>query len=172
MAGRIFILSIAAALLVGGLTSASALPVAPLNTAKVGDADQVIQVRAGEKRAGGNKNVNVNKRTNVNKNVRVNKNVNVNRNVRVNKNVNVHRNVNVNRNVNVRRNVYVNGRRPYYRSWARRPYYGTVIGGVALGTVIGVSAAYAVPSAPAPNMCWYWSDRSGMHGYWDYCVAP
>src|SRR5689334_276113 len=79
----------------------------------------------------------------------------------------VKRNVYVNRNVH--RTVVV--KRPY-RAWGWRPYYGSVIGGVALGTVIGVGAAYAVPVAPAPNLCWYWADQAGWRGYWDYCVAP
>ena len=76
---------------------------------------------------------------------------------------------NVNRtNVNVRRtNVNVVGRP--VRAWATRPYYGTIVGGVALGTVIAVAAANAAPAAPAPGLCWYWSDSSRTRGYWDYC---
>jgi hypothetical protein len=71
----------------------------------------------------------------------------------------------------VRRNVVV-VRRPY-RAWVARPYYGAaIIGGVALGTVIAVSAAHAVPVAPGPNACWYWSDPTETRGYWDYCTPP
>jgi hypothetical protein len=86
--------------------------------------------------------------------------------VKVNKNVKV--NVNKNVKVNVNKKVVV---RPV-RGWAHKPYYGTVIGGIALGTVIAATAAGAVPVAPGPNMCWYWSDPSMTRGYWDYCVAP
>jgi hypothetical protein len=69
-------------------------------------------------------------------------------------------NNNRNRNVNVRVNV-----RPV-RGWGWRPYYGTVVGGIALGTII---AASAVPVAPAPGLCWFWTDASQTRGYWDYC---
>jgi hypothetical protein len=159
MIGRLFVLSVATVVLVSGLPQHGvALPIAPLNAAQVADSNQVIQVRATAKRATVSKRTTVSRRTTVNRNARVNKNVHVNRNVRVNRNVNVHRTVVV--------------RRPYYRPWVARPYYGAIIGGVALGTVIGVSAAYAAPVAPAPNMCWFWADSAGMRGYWDYCVAP
>jgi hypothetical protein len=63
----------------------------------------------------------------------------------------------------------VGGGRPF-RGWARRPYYGTILGGIALGTVIAVAVAGTPPEAPAPNMCWFWSDPSYSQGYWDYCV--
>ncbi len=65
----------------------------------------------------------------------------------------------------------IGGGRPF-RGLVRRPYYGTILGGIALGTVIGVAVAGTVPEAPAPNMCWFWSDPSYSQGYWDYCVAP
>ena len=98
----------------------------------------------------------------VNRSAGVHRNVNVNahRNVNVNRNVNVHRNVNVNRSVRVGVGVGV------VRPWVRRPYFGTVVAGVALGTLI---AATAVPLAPAPNLCWYWTNSSQTQGYWDYC---
>jgi hypothetical protein len=91
-------------------------------------------------------------------------------------NVNVGRgpNFNANRraNVNVRRGgVAVAGRRPV-RRWATRPYYGTVLGGIVLGTIIGVAIAGTAPVAPAPNMCWFWTDPNYTQGYWDYCNAP
>jgi len=94
----------------------------------------------------------------------------VKRTTTVNKKVNVNRNVKVNRTVNVNRHVtYSRG----YRAWVARPYYGTAfIGAVALGTVIAVSAAHAIPVAPGPNACWYWSDPLETSGYWDYCVPP
>src|SRR5690348_7190643 len=69
----------------------------------------------------------------------------------------------------VKRTVVVRG----YRPWVRRTYYGTAfIGAVALGTIIAVSAPHVVPVAPGPNACWYWSDPTELHGYWDYCVPP
>ena len=77
-------------------------------------------------------------------------------------------------NVNVYRrggNVAVVGRRPY-RGWAHRPYYGTVLGGVVLGTIITAAIIGTAPVAPAPNMCWFWSDPSYTQGYWDYCSPP
>jgi hypothetical protein len=58
--------------------------------------------------------------------------------------------------------VYVAGVRP----WTPLPYYGAVVAGVAIGTVI---AATAVPPAPSPQLCWYWSSPAHTHGYWDYC---
>lgn len=68
------------------------------------------------------------------------------------------------------RNVVV-VKRPV-RVWTNRPYYGRYVGGVALGTIIAASVIGSAPVAPAPNMCWYWTDPSQSRGYWDYCVAP
>ena len=56
--------------------------------------------------------------------------------------------------------------------WAPRPYYGRVVGGVALGTIVAATVIGSAPVAPAPNMCWYWTDPNQSRGYWDYCVAP
>jgi hypothetical protein len=71
----------------------------------------------------------------------------------------------------VKRNVVV-VRRPY-RAWVARPYYGAaIIGGVALGTIVAVNVAHTMPVVPGPNACWYWSDPSETHGYWDYCTPP
>jgi hypothetical protein len=64
------------------------------------------------------------------------------------------------------RHIYVGPRRVYVRGWRRRPYYGRVIGGVALGTII---IAGAVPRAPSPDLCWYWTNPARNRGYWDYC---
>ena len=74
-------------------------------------------------------------------------------------------------NISRRTNVYVVPRRPY-RGWVHRPYYGRVIAGVTLGTIIAVYAVGVAPAAPAPNMCWFWSDQEMSQGYWDYCQAP
>lgn len=67
--------------------------------------------------------------------------------------------------------TYVNKRivvRPV-RGWYRKPYYGNFVAGVALGTVLAVGAVGIAPVAPAPNLCWYWSDPAMINGYWDYC---
>jgi hypothetical protein len=89
-----------------------------------------------------------------------NKNANRNNNNNRQNNKNFNNNNNRNKNVNVRVNV-----RPV-RGWVRRPYYGTVVGGVALGAII---AASTIPVAPAPGLCWYWTDATQSNGYWDYC---
>ena len=164
MVGRIVILIVATIVMAGGLPRAGvALPIAPLNKIQTGELNNVTEVAA---RKDASRKTTVSRRTTV----RRGPNSNVKRTtVTKRANGNVRRNVYVNRNVNVRRTVIVH--RPY-RAWVRRPYYGAIVGGVALGTVVGVGAAYAVPIAPAPNMCWYWSDRTGLYGYWDYCVAP
>lgn len=95
---------------------------------------------------------------------------NINRNKNVNRNTNVNKNVNRNTNVNVKKNtnVNVNVNRPV-RVWTPRPHYGAVVAGVTLGTIIVVSAAGAVPVAPSPTLCWYWTDPAMTGGYWDYC---
>ncbi len=54
-----------------------------------------------------------------------------------------------------------------YRPYVRAPYYGAVVAGVALGTLIVASTP---PPAPAPGLCWFWSNSAGTQGYWDYCV--
>jgi hypothetical protein len=81
------------------------------------------------------------------------------------------KNVYVKKNVYVNKNIYVNegGKNWYVKRWNRKPYYGNVIAGVALGTLIGVTAAGMAPVAPAPNLCWYWTNPSRNQGYWDYC---
>jgi hypothetical protein len=43
---------------------------------------------------------------------------------------------------------------------------------VALGTVITAAAVGFAPAAPAPNICWFWTDASQTKGYWDYCTPP
>jgi hypothetical protein len=58
--------------------------------------------------------------------------------------------------------------------WARPGWYGWPRGGaIAAGAAIGVvSAAAAVAwagAAPAPGMCWYYTDPSRTQGFWDYC---
>lgn len=88
----------------------------------------------------------------------------------VNRTTSVTRRSTVNRraNVNVRRTNVNVVRRPV-RVWAPRPYYGSVVGGVALGAIIVAAAASVAPAAPAPGLCWFWSDATQTQGYWDYC---
>lgn len=69
------------------------------------------------------------------------------------------------------RNTAVVGRRG---AWARPGWYGWPRGGaIAAGAAIGfVSAATAAAwagAAPAPGMCWYYTDPSRTQGFWDYC---
>lgn len=58
--------------------------------------------------------------------------------------------------------------------WARPGWYGWPRGGaIAAGAAIGMvtaatAAAWAGP-APAPGMCWYYTDPSRTQGFWDYC---
>lgn len=87
-----------------------------------------------------------------------------NRTVTRNKTV-TRKRVNVNVDRHVHRRVVVRPVRP----WVHRPWFGTVVAGVTIGTVI---AATAVPTPPAPNLCWFWSDSTNTRGYWDYCTPP
>ena len=69
------------------------------------------------------------------------------------------------------RTTAVAGRRG---GWARPGWYGWPRGGaIAAGAAIGfVSAATAAAwagAAPAPGMCWYYTDASRTQGFWDYC---
>lgn len=70
----------------------------------------------------------------------------------------------------VRRTVVVAPVRPVpaVRPW----YWGRVVAGVTIGAIVTVAAVNAVPKAPSPELCWFWSDSSKTRGYWSYCVAP
>ena len=67
--------------------------------------------------------------------------------------------------------------RPGYRGarWARPGWYrwgpgGAIAAGAAIGFVAAAgAAAYATASAPAPGMCWYYTDPYRRAGFWDYC---
>lgn len=99
----------------------------------------------------------------------VGRGANVGRRTAVGRPTAVTRRATVNRaNVNVRRTNVNVVRRPV-RVWAPRPYYGRVVGGVALGAIIVAAAASVPPAAPAPGLCWFWSDATQTQGYWDYC---
>ncbi|WP_442754407.1 hypothetical protein ACNHKD_15645 [Methylocystis sp. JAN1] len=66
-------------------------------------------------------------------------------------------------------------RPPAYVGGWRRPYYGWRPGGaIAAGAAIGflsaaAAAAYATSAAPAPGLCWYYTDATYQAGFWDYC---
>ncbi len=62
----------------------------------------------------------------------------------------------------------------YWGGW-RRPAYGWSPGGaIAAGAAIGflgaaAAAAYASSAAPAPGLCWYYTDATYSAGFWDAC---
>ena len=68
--------------------------------------------------------------------------------------------------------------RPGYRGggvrWARPAAYGwprggAIAAGAAIGIVTAATAAAWAGAAPAPGMCWYYTDPSRTQGFWDYC---
>jgi hypothetical protein len=59
-------------------------------------------------------------------------------------------------------------------AWARPGNYhwprgGAVAAGAAIGMVSAATAAAWAGAAPAPGMCWYYTDASQRQGFWDYC---
>ena len=67
----------------------------------------------------------------------------------------------------VRREV---GRELHYGGW-QRDRVGGVVAGVVLGAVITAAVRGVPPAAPAPGLCWYWSDPYQQNGYWTHCGA-
>jgi hypothetical protein len=61
-----------------------------------------------------------------------------------------------------------------YGGWARPGWYrwgpgGAIAAGAAVGVLAaGAAAAYA-GAAPAPGLCWYYTDPSYRTGFWDAC---
>jgi hypothetical protein len=58
--------------------------------------------------------------------------------------------------------------------WARPGRYywprgGAIAAGAAIGFVTAATAAAWAGAAPAPGMCWYYTDPSQTQGFWDYC---
>jgi predicted RecA/RadA family phage recombinase len=53
--------------------------------------------------------------------------------------------------------------------WYRWPAGGAVAAGAAIGFVSAATAAAWAGAAPAPGMCWYYTDPSRRQGFWDYC---
>ncbi|UGX98160.1 hypothetical protein G6321_00024765 [Bradyrhizobium barranii subsp. barranii] len=73
-------------------------------------------------------------------------------------------------NVAVRSTTAVAGR----GAWARPGYYhwprgGAIAAGAAIGFVTAATAVAWAGAAPAPGMCWYYTDPSRTQGFWDYC---
>lgn len=73
-------------------------------------------------------------------------------------------------NVAVRGTSVVRGRgawvRPGRYYWPRG---GAIAAGAAIGFVTAATAAAWAGAAPAPGMCWYYTDLSRTQGFWDYC---
>ncbi len=70
--------------------------------------------------------------------------------------------------------VYHGGYRGGYGGWARPGGYWWPTGGaIAAGAAVGVLAAGAAAAyagaAPAPGLCWYYTDPSYRSGFWDAC---
>ena len=53
--------------------------------------------------------------------------------------------------------------------WYRWPVGGAIAAGAAIGFVTAATAAAWAGTAPAPGMCWYYTDPSQTQGFWDYC---
>ncbi|MET4068741.1 hypothetical protein ABID58_003539 [Bradyrhizobium sp. S3.2.6] len=73
-------------------------------------------------------------------------------------------------NVAVHRTTAVAGR----GGWARPGRYywprgGAIAASAAIGFVSAATAAAWAGAAPAPGMCWYYTDPSRTQGFWDYC---
>ena len=56
--------------------------------------------------------------------------------------------------------------RPATYGWPRG---GAIAAGAAIGMVTAATAAAWAGAAPAPGMCWYYTDPSRTQGFWDYC---
>jgi hypothetical protein len=68
--------------------------------------------------------------------------------------------------------------RPGYRGggvrWARPGWYrwpagGAIAAGAALGFVTAATTVAWAGAAPAPGMCWYYTDPGRTQGFWDAC---
>jgi len=53
--------------------------------------------------------------------------------------------------------------------WYRWPAGGAIAAGAALGFVTAATAVAWAGAAPAPGMCWYYTDPSRTQGFWDAC---
>jgi hypothetical protein len=60
------------------------------------------------------------------------------------------------------------------RPWMRPPNYtwrpgGAIAAGAALGFIAAASVGAYAGVPPAPGYCWYYTDPSRTHGFWDVC---
>ncbi|MBH5367274.1 hypothetical protein [Bradyrhizobium glycinis] len=78
-------------------------------------------------------------------------------------------NVAVRRTTVVRPGYHGGGVRWARPGWYRWPVGGAIAAGAAIGFVTAASAAAWAGAAPAPGMCWYYTDPSKTQGFWDYC---
>lgn len=73
-------------------------------------------------------------------------------------------------NVAVRNTAVVAGRGGWARPGSYRwPIGGAIAAGAAIGFVTAATAVAWAGAAPAPGMCWYYTDPSQTQGFWDYC---
>jgi hypothetical protein len=73
-------------------------------------------------------------------------------------------------NVAVRSRTVAVGRGGWARpGWYGWPRGGAIAAGAAIGFVTAATAAAWAGAAPAPGMCWYYTDPSRTQGFWDYC---
>jgi hypothetical protein len=71
---------------------------------------------------------------------------------------------------NVVRNTAAVGRRGWARPGSYRwPAGGAIAAGAAIGFVTAATAVAVAGAAPAPGMCWYYTDPARTQGFWDYC---
>lgn len=78
-------------------------------------------------------------------------------------------NVAVRRTTVVRPGYHGGGVRWARPGWYRWPVGGAIAAGAAIGFVTAATAAAWAGAAPAPGMCWYYTDPSRTQGFWDYC---
>jgi hypothetical protein len=68
-----------------------------------------------------------------------------------------------------RNTVVVGGRGAWGRSYRWAPG-GAIAAGAAIGFMTAAgAAAYATTRAPAPGLCWYYTDWTQRSGFWDTC---
>jgi hypothetical protein len=74
-------------------------------------------------------------------------------------------------NAAIRQTTVVGGRGGWARpGWYRWPIGGAIAAGAAIGFVSAATAAAWAGAAPAPGMCWYYTDPTRTQGFWDYCT--
>lgn len=72
--------------------------------------------------------------------------------------------------VGPRGNVVVAGEGRWARPfWYRWPVGGAIAARAAIGFAAAASASPWAGPPPVDGMCWYYTDASRSHGFWDYC---